>query len=523
MSGPSDPSGSPLTLELRDVAKSFGAVAALRSGTLEVRPGSIHALVGENGAGKSTLVKVIAGVHQRDAGEFRLKGEEVDFGSTSESKAAGVAVIYQEPTLFPDLSVAENIFMGRQPLGPARRIDRKRMYDGSAALFDRLGVHIDPRRPARGLSIADQQIIEIAKAISLDAALLVMDEPTAALSGVEVDRLFAVARSLRDEGRALVFISHRFEEVFALCDEVTVMRDGEYVSTDPIVDTTVDEIVARMVGREVTDLFPKTPAPVGDVVLDVEGLNRTGVFHDVSFQVRAGEIVALAGLVGAGRSEIARAVFGVDAYDAGSVRMLGRAVRPGRPRAGIEAGMAFVPEDRRQQGLVVDGTIARNVAAVIRGRLDRLGFLTTRAENRAAGPWAARLEVKTNALDMPATTMSGGNQQKVVLAKWLATEPKLLIIDEPTRGIDVGTKSEVHRLLSDLAGQGLAIVMISSELPEVLGMADRVLVVHEGRITAELDREEATAEAVMRAATGSSGITPMVGNPASASTEEVKA
>jgi len=490
-------------LVLRDVAKSFGAVVALRSGSIEVQPGSIHALVGENGAGKSTLVKIVAGVHRRDAGVFELHGEPVDFGSTAESKGAGVAVIYQEPTLFPDLSVTENIFMGRQLVGRGRRIDRAAMYAQAEALFRRLGVALDPRRPARGLSIADQQIIEIAKAISLDASVLIMDEPTAALSGVEVERLFAVARSLRDEGRALVFISHRFDEVFDLCDTVTVMRDGSYVSTDTIADTDVDEIVARMVGREVSDLFPKTVAEIGDAVLDVGGLTSTGTFHDVSFSVRAGEIVALAGLVGAGRSEIARAIFGVDKYDAGSVRLAGRAVRAHNPRAAIRSGMAFVPEDRRRQGLVVESSVARNVAAVIRRGLTRGGVLTGAAENRAAGPWADRLEVKTNALDMHATTMSGGNQQKVVLAKWLATDPKLLIIDEPTRGIDVGTKSEVHRLLSDLAGQGLAILMISSELPEVLGMADRVLVVCEGRITAELDRADATPEAVMHAATAS--------------------
>ncbi|GAB6987059.1 sugar ABC transporter ATP-binding protein [Nocardioides pyridinolyticus] len=490
-----------LALELRDVAKSFGAVAALRSGSLAVAPGSIHALVGENGAGKSTLVKIVAGVHRRDSGAFRLHGQDVDFGSTADSKAAGVAVIYQEPTLFPDLSVTENIFMGRQPLGRGRRIDRAAMYAEAEGLFDRLGVAIDPRRPAQGLSIADQQIIEIAKAISLDASVLIMDEPTAALSGVEVERLFAVARSLRDEGRALVFISHRFDEVFELCDTVTVMRDGEYVSTDAIADTTVDQIVARMVGREVAELFPKTAAEIGDVVLEVEGLGSLGTFHDVSFTVRAGEIVGLAGLVGAGRSEIARAVFGVDGYDEGAVRLAGRPVPARKPRAAIRAGMAFVPEDRRKQGLVTDASVTRNVAAVIRRGLTRAGLLTTRDENRAAGPWASRLEVKTSALDMNAATMSGGNQQKVVLAKWLATEPRLLIIDEPTRGIDVGTKAEVHRLLSDLAGQGLAILMISSELPEVLGMADRVLVVCEGRITAELSRDEATPERVMHAAT----------------------
>ena len=331
---------APLTLALRGVAKSFGAIAALKSGTLEVAPGSIHALVGENGASKSTLVKVIAGVHRRDAGEFELLGRPVDFGTTAESKAAGVAVIYQEPTLFPDLSVAENIFMGRHPLGRGRRIDRTRMYDESHALFARLGVSIDPRRVANGLSIADQQLIEIAKAISLDAKLLVMDEPTAALSGNEVARLFAVARSLRDEGRALVFISHRFDEVFDLCDTVTVMRDGAYVSTHRIAETTEAEIVARMVGREVAELFPKTPAPIGEVVLDVEGLSSAGEFHDISFQVRAGEIVGLAGLVGAGRSEIARAVFGVDGYDAG------RGCPAARPAANPPAPVTASPDPR---------------------------------------------------------------------------------------------------------------------------------------------------------------------------------
>ncbi len=505
--------------ELAGVRKSFGAVAALRSVDLRVEPGSIHALVGENGAGKSTLVKIMAGVHRRDAGQFRFQGSEVDFGSTAESKAAGIAVIYQEPTLFPDLSVTENIFMGRQPHGAGRRIDRARMYAEAEALFEGLGVHIDPRRPARGLSIADQQIIEIAKAISLDAALLIMDEPTAALSGVEVERLFAVARNLRDEGRGLVFISHRFDEVFALCDTVTVMRDGEYVATQPVADTNVDQIVSLMVGREVSDLFPKTPAEIGEVVLEVSGLESPGMFHHVSFTVRAGEIVGLAGLVGAGRSEIARAVFGVDRYRAGSVTLSGVPVPAHNPRASIKAGMAFVPEDRRKQGLVTEGSVAGNVAGVIRRGLTRAGLLTTAAENRAAGPWAGRLEVKTSGLDAPASTMSGGNQQKVVIAKWLATQPRLLIIDEPTRGIDVGTKAEVHRLLSDLAGQGLAILMISSELPEVLGMADRVLVVREGEITAEIDRADATPENVMTAATRSAAQTA----PGAAVSPEVSA
>jgi rhamnose transport system ATP-binding protein len=494
-------------LVLRDVAKSFGAVVALRSGGLEVESGSIHALVGENGAGKSTLVKIVAGVHRRDAGVFRLHGADVDFGSTAESKAAGVAVIYQEPTLFPDLSVTENIFMGRQPLGRGRRIDRAAMYAEAERLFDRLGVAIDPRRPARGLSIADQQIIEIAKAISLDASVMIMDEPTAALSGVEVERLFAVARSLRDEDRALVFISHRFDEVFELCDTVTVLRDGEYVSTDAIADTTVDQIVARMVGREVAELFPKTPAEIGEVVLEVDGLSALGTFHDVTFSVRAGEIVGLAGLVGAGRSEIARAVFGVDSYDSGSVKVGGRALSKHNPAAAMSLGVALVPEDRRKQGLILESSVTHNITLAIRGSLSKLGFLGAKSERGSAAIWASRLQVKTTSLDTLAGTLSGGNQQKVVLGKWLATNPRILIIDEPTRGIDVGTKSEVHRLLSELAGQGMGILMISSELPEVLGMADRVLVVREGRITSEIDRSDATAENVMFAATHAEGAT----------------
>ncbi len=496
---------APPMLELSKVVKSFGPVVALRSGSLRLESGSIHALVGENGAGKSTLVKIVAGLYRRDAGDLRLRGEDVDFTSTAQSKAAGIAVIYQEPTLFPDLTVTENIFMGRQPTGRFGRIDRKAMRHEAEALFQRLGVKIDPERPAEGLSIADQQVIEIAKAVSLDARVLIMDEPTAALSGVEVDRLFAVARSLRDEGRALLFISHRFDEIFALCDTVTVMRDGAYVATTPIAETTVDDLVRQMVGRDVTELFPKTEAEIGDPLLEVEGLTRTGVFHDISFTVRAGEIVGLAGLVGAGRSEVARAVFGVDPYESGSVRVGGRPLAKRRPDAAIRAGLALVPEDRRKQGLVLESSVARNIGLVIRDQLASAGLITSGRENRAAKVWASRLEVKANALSTVAGTLSGGNQQKVVLGKWLATDPTVLIIDEPTRGIDVGTKAEVHRLLSELAGKGMGILMISSELPEVLGMADRVLVMREGRITAEIDRADATSENVMFAATHAEG------------------
>ena len=500
MSSDSPPDTAPL-LSLHGAVKTFGPVVALADGTVELRRGEIHALVGENGAGKSTLVKILAGLHHPDAGDFVVDGQPVSFRSVADSKAAGISVIYQEPTLFPDLTVAENIFVGRQPRGRFGLISRAAMRRAATELFERLGVPIDPDRPAEGLSIADQQIIEIAKAISIDAKILIMDEPTAALSGVEVDRLFGVARSLRDSGTGILFISHRFDEIFALTDRITVMRDGRYIRTHDTDSATTEQIVREMVGRDIDQLFPKEEATIGEVVLDVAGLTREGVFRDVSLQVRAGEIVGLAGLVGAGRTEVARAVFGIDPYDAGRVHLLGKRLAPGNPQAAIDAGIGFVPEDRRKQGLVMDLSVGRNLTLTLRNSLSRLGIIDHRAERRATNEWSSRLQVKTGSPDFAVSTLSGGNQQKVVLAKWLATDPRLLIVDEPTRGIDVGTKAEVHRLISDLAGRGIAILMISSELPEVLGMADRVVVMREGRVAAQLDRAEATPERVMHAAT----------------------
>ncbi|MCA2213240.1 sugar ABC transporter ATP-binding protein [Jidongwangia harbinensis] len=489
-------------LEVVDVTRSFGAVAAVQGVSFPLLAGEAHALVGENGAGKSTIVKMLAGVHRPDTGTLRVRGADVEFTGPADAKAAGIAVIYQEPMLFPDLSVAENIAMGNQPLTRLRQIDRRARHANAERLFGRLGVHLDPDRPARGLSIADQQIVEIAKALSSDARILVMDEPTAALTAVEVDRLFAVVRSLRDEGAAIMFISHRFEEVTALCQRVTILRDGRHVCTEEVAGLSVDDMIRRMVGRDLSALFPKQDVTPGDVVLEVDGLGRAGVFADVSFQVRAGEIVALAGLVGAGRSEVMQAVFGVDRYDTGAVRLFGRPLPPRSPRAAMTAGMALVPEDRRQQGLVMDLSIERNVTLPRARKLSRLGLLWGGRERREAGTWTRRLQTKLGRLSDSVGTLSGGNQQKVVLAKWLATSPKLLIVDEPTRGIDVGTKAEVHRLMSSLAADGLAIVMVSSELPEVLGMADRVVVLREGRVTAQLTRAEATEESVMYAAMG---------------------
>ena len=489
-------------IALEHAEKSYGAVRALRGGDIALRPGEVRALVGENGAGKSTLVKLLGGVVRLDTGTMRVDGEAVDFHSPTAARDAGIAVIYQEPTLFPDLSVAENVVMGFHPLGALRRIDRGAMRKEVKGLLDRLGVRLDPDRPVRGLSIADQQIVEIAKALSFDARVLIMDEPTAALSGNEVERLFNVVRALREEGAAVLFISHRIEEVFSICDTATVMRDGAVVHDARIADMTPDDMVRRMVGRELSALFPKQDAQVGEPVMKVHRLTREGVFFDVSFEVRAGEIVALAGLVGAGRSEVARAIFGIDKPDAGHVEVGGRTLPPGRPLAAMRAGIGFVPEDRRQQGLVMDLSIARNATMTRTGALARGGLIRSGAEDRLAKEWATRLQLKFHRLADPVGFLSGGNQQKVVLAKWLATEPKLLILDEPTRGIDVGTKSEVHRLMSELAGEGLAVLMISSELPEVLGMADRVLVMHEGRLTAEIARDDADEESVIRAATG---------------------
>ena len=489
-------------LELRDATKSYGAARALRDGNLSLRPGEVRALMGENGAGKSTLVKVLGGVVRRDSGDMLVDGESVDFHSPHDARDAGLAVIYQEPTLFPDLSVEENVVMGYHPLGALKRIDRGSMRERVQSLLDRLGVRLDAERPVRGLSIADQQIVEIAKALSFDARVRIMDEPTAALSGPEVERLFSVVRTLREQGAAVLFISHRLDEVFTICDTATVMRDGAVVHDAPIAQMTPDDMVRRMVGRELNTLFPKQDARTGEVVLEVHRLTREGVFFDVSFEVRAGEIVALAGLVGAGRSEVARGIFGIDRVDAGHVEVAGRRLPAGKPAEAMRAGIGFVPEDRRQQGLVMDLSIARNVALTRLRALARSGLIRGGAEKQLAREWGSRLQLRFHRLEDDVGTLSGGNQQKVVLAKWLATGPKVLIVDEPTRGIDVGTKAEVHRLMSELAGDGLAVLMISSELPEVLGMADRVLVMHEGRLTGELSRAQADEESVIRLATG---------------------
>ena len=485
--GPSSSRPETPVLVVDGATKFFGPVKALVNGSITLFAGEAHALLGENGAGKSTLVKILAGVHDADGGHITLDGRPVRFSSPIDAREAGVSVIYQEPTLFPDLSVAENIFMGRHPLRSGRRIDRSEMMRRSKEVFERLGVQMSPNRVARGLSVADQQIVEIAKAISFNAKIIIMDEPTAALSDVEVQRLFDVVATLRKEGTAIMFISHRLEEVFAMCQRVTIMRDGAFVKTAPIGDLTIDEVIFSMVGRDIVSLYGDHARTPGLNVLEVEHLTREGVFTDVSFTVRAGEIVGLAGLVGAGRTEVARGIFGIDRIDAGRVRLLGQTLKPGSPLAAMRAGIGFVPEDRRQQGLVMEMAIDRNASLASIHELSRFGLIRRASERKLAAEWAARLQLTYGRFSNPVKTLSGGNQQKVVLGKWLATEPRILILDEPTHGIDVGTKAEVLGMVAELARSGVAVIIISSELEEVRAMSTRLLVMREGSVVAEFE------------------------------------
>ncbi|MEV7904299.1 sugar ABC transporter ATP-binding protein [Streptomyces anulatus] len=472
-------------LALRDVSKSFGAVRALRDVSLDLFPGEVHALAGENGAGKSTLIKTFAGVHRPDAGQLLLDGEPATFHGPADARDAGIAVIYQEPTLFPDLSIAENIFMGRQPRRSCRRIDHRATRTATAALMHRLGVALDPDRPARGLSIADQQIVEIAKALSFDARVLIMDEPTAALTGSEVARLFGVVRALREQGAAVLFISHRLEEIFRVCERVTTLRDGALIASEPLAGMTEEDLVRRMVGRDLDELYPKQEVEAGAVALSVRRLTREGVFTDVSFDVRRGEIVGMAGLVGAGRTEVARAVFGVDRWDAGEVEVAGRALVNGAPSTAMAAGLALVPEDRRAQGLVMGMSIERNIGLTGLRATRRAGLMDRGAERSRSLDWALRLQVKYARIADAVSTLSGGNQQKVLFGRWLMTGPRILVLVEPTRGMDVGAKSDVIRLVTELAADGASILIVSSEPETILALSHRVLVARRGHIVRE--------------------------------------
>jgi rhamnose transport system ATP-binding protein len=488
-------------LTLANITKSFAGVHALRGVHLDLRAGEVHALLGENGAGKSTLVKVMTGVHQPDSGEIYLDDKRVQLTNPRAATARGISAIYQELSIFPDLDIAENIFIGRQPTRAGSLVEWRKLYHDAEELLVSLGVHLDVRTKARNLSVAQQQMVEIARALSVNAHILIMDEPTSALTLNEVAELFQIVRRLRDKGTAILFISHRLEELFEIAERVTVLRDGAYVDTQPMRDVTQAELIRMMVGREVKELFPKTAVAPGEVVLCVRDLGRRGVFGGVSFELHRGEILGMAGLVGAGRTEVSQALFGVAPADTGTIEVAGRPVRITSPRQAMQLGLALVPEDRQHHGLVLPMDITDNVTMPRLGLFTHRGWLSANAARRAAHEAATEMEVKATSVWQKTRELSGGNQQKVVLAKWLSTKPRVLILDEPTRGIDVGTKAAVHQLMSDLAAQGIAILMISSELPEVLGMSDRILVMREGRMTGLFERREATQEVIMRAAT----------------------
>ena len=500
-----------LLLDVTGVHKRFGGVHALRGASLGVRAGEVHALVGENGAGKSTLINILAGAVRRDAGNVVFDGREVDFHSPAESQAAGIAVIHQELSTLPSLTVAENLLMGRLPTRGGW-LDRGAMLREARAMLDRVGLAVDPDCAIRELSLSQQQLVEIARALSTDARLLVMDEPTSSLTEHEARHLLELVRQLRAQGVATLYVSHRMAEVFAIADRITVYRDGAYVDTFDATATTPAAVVGSMVGRDLADVAMDTPHQAGDVILDVRELTcraseRQGAqltLDRVSLTVRRGEIVGLAGLVGSGRSELARAIFGAERYEAGEVLLEGRPVKFRSPADAIRAGIAMVPEDRKALALFFEKPVRWNVSMVALPAFARLGFVDAARERALVGAQVEQLRVRTPSLDAPVRVLSGGNQQKTVLSRWLAMRPVLLILDEPTHGVDVGAKAEIASLIRSLARDGVAILLISSELPEVLALSDRIMVMRAGRVVAELDRADATEHAVMLHATGTS-------------------
>ncbi len=490
-------------LEMQSISKTYPGVTALSAVDFSVMPGEVHALVGENGAGKSTLMKILAGADAKDAGRIVIDGAEVHIDSPQEAMRLGVSIIYQEFNLVPYMNAAENIFLGREPASAVPGvIDFGKMYADAEAIIAELGVALDVRASINTLSVAQQQMVEIAKATSRKSRIIAMDEPSATLTEHELENLFALIRRLKAEGVSIIYISHRLEEIFEIADRVTVLRDGELVATKNVADTDRDGIIKMMVGRELKEIIPKAETEQGDIALEVKGLNRAGALRDISFEVRRGEILGLAGLVGAGRTEVARAIFGADPIDSGEIRVNGKAVKIRSPRHAISLGIGLVTEDRKALGLVLGMAVRENISLANLGILSRLGFVSRRREREVARKYVEDMMIKTPSVEQAVQNLSGGNQQKVVLAKWLFTESKVLIFDEPTRGIDVGAKTEIYQLMNRLAASGVAIIMISSELPEILGMSDRILVMHEGEIAGELSRDEATQERIMQLATG---------------------
>ena len=497
MARTSEASG-PELLAVDGVRKAFPGVVALDDVRFTLRRGSVHALMGENGAGKSTLMKIIAGIYHPDAGTIRLRGEEIRLASPLDALENGIAMIHQELNLMSFMTVAENIWIRREPKNALGFIDHAEMRRKTAKLFEQLNIKIDPGIEVRDLSVANRQMVEIAKAISYESDVLIMDEPTSALTEREVEHLFAIIRSLRAQGKGIVYITHKMNELFEISDEFSVFRDGKYVGTHAASDVTRDDIIRMMVGREITQMFPKEEVPIGEVVLKVENLTLNGVFHDVSFEVRAGEILGMAGLVGSGRSNVAETIFGVTPASSGRISIRGREVTIDSPAAAMRHGMAFLTEDRKETGCFLILDVLENMQmAVLNQGYVKGGFVAEGEVARACEGMKETLRVKTPDLHERIMNLSGGNQQKVLIGRWLLTKPGILILDEPTRGIDVGAKAEIHRLISKLAGEGVAVVMISSEMPEVLGMSDRIMVMHEGHVSGFLDRAEADQVKIM--------------------------
>jgi len=492
-------------LEMKGISKRFGGIQALDDVDFYLNAGEVMALAGENGAGKSTLIKILAGAYPRDAGEIWMNGRPVEIHSPRDAQRLGITVIYQEFNLTPNQTVAENVYLHdpqRRPglMGCLGIVDHRARRDATQVLLDQVGSMVNPEERVSNLSVAHQQLTEIAKALAQDARIIVMDEPTSALPDEEVNRLFDIIRQLKQRGIAVVFVSHRLEETRQIADRVTVLRDGQLVGQEVVAQITNEQLIKMMVGRMVDTLFPKTETQPGETVLEVKGLTRKGVLHNINFTLRHGEILGFAGLVGAGRTEMSRCIFGADHYDSGSILLNGRPVIIHSAQDGVKAGIGYVPEDRKQQGLILMMSVRDNIALSILHQLTWNGFVKWHSVNSLVENYVQRLQVRPPQVSLKAEQMSGGNQQKVVLAKWLALRPKVLILDEPTRGVDVGAKAEVHILIDKLAQEGIGIILISSELPEVLNMSDRILVMAEGEIVGALSRQEATQERVLELA-----------------------
>lgn len=491
-----------MNIEMHNIHKAFGKNTVLSGVSFDLVTGEVHALMGENGAGKSTLMNLLTGLYSLDQGTIQIDGKETAFKNPKEAEQHGIAFIHQELNIWPDMTVLENLFIGKEIYTKLGLLDTKKMKVLAQTQLDRLSVNLSLDQEAGSCSVGQKQMIEIAKALMTDAKVIIMDEPTAALTEREIEKLFQIIESLKKEGVSIVYISHRMEEIFAICDRITIMRDGKTVDTKAIPETNFHEVVKKMVGRELTDRYPERTPSTGDIVLEMKQASRKGQFQDINFSVKAGEIVGVAGLMGAGRTEMMRSLFGLDPLDQGEIWVHGKKAVIKKPSDAVKLGIGFITEDRKDEGLMLDASIRENIGLPNLKSFSPKGLIDKKTEQDFVDLLIKRLTIKTASSDISARSLSGGNQQKVVIAKWIGIQPKVLILDEPTRGVDVGAKREIYQLMNELTDRGVAILMVSSELPEILGMSDRVLVIHEGTISGELDKTEATQERIMTLATG---------------------